>query len=513
MQEMLFPSILPLDIQKPGKRNLRQRTGLLFFLTLAVVVFTPGNGSKAEAASFKTGVSLFDTISNDDIGAASQKIKAAGGSFNVVWLRWNQVAPASRPADWNPEDPYEMNYDWSAADKWIKGSVSAGITPLVQVFGAPVWANRCQPKAGTLVLSGAPCNPDPADFAAFVKAAALRYSGNTPGLPRVRYWQLQNEPNLHVFFNPQVNQDGQPVSPVLYRNLLRSAYGAIKSVDRSNVVVAAGLAPNKPSGSTSLAPLHFVRELFCLNANNRPKANSAACRGGVPLDVFDMHPYTSGGPTHRAAGRDNIQMGNLRQLRSTLNAADKAGHIRGLYARTPLWVTEMAWDSNAPDPGGVPMWLLKRWTSEAMFRSYQAGVRVFMWYSIRDRDPGGRPWNESDQAGLYFRGETIGQDMAKPILQAFRFPFVAFSKSQRSFLVWGRTPSSSAGWVSIQIRRQGAWMRLKPLKAEPGGVFRGMVKVPTGSTRFGSVRAVFQGEAALPFSLKKIKDRPARPFG
>jgi hypothetical protein len=479
---------------------------------LAFAGFGP-TGPQSQAASFKTGVSLFDTITSDQITPAAKKIKAAGGSFDLVWLRWNDVAPATQPENWDPEDPDDPNYNWTIADQWVTGSIGAGVTPLVQIYGAPSWANRCQPSSGTTVMYGAPCNPDPAAFAAFLKAAAKRYSGNTPGLPRVKYWQIQNEPNLHVFFNPQSNAKGQPVSPGIYRTLLKSAYAALKSVDSSNIVAAGGLAPNKPAGSKSVAPLDFARELFCLNAKNRPKANSNPCKGGVPVDLFDMHPYTSGGPTHKAAGKGNVQLGNLGQLRAVLNAADRSGHTRGLYSRTPLWVTEMAWDSKGPDPGGVPMWLLKRWTSEAMFRSYQAGVRVFMWYSLRDRDRDGRPWNESDQAGLYFRSASIDTDRSKPILQAFKFPFVSFPQGRRAISVWGRTPTSKAGWVSIQRYRNGRWQKLAPARAGAGGVFRRTIRIPNGTNRAGTVRAVFGGQVSVPFSLKKFKDRPARPFG
>jgi hypothetical protein len=496
----------------PHESNVGRRLVLLLALTFTAVGFGV-QAVPAQAASFKTGVSLFDTISSGETAAAAKKIHAAGGSFDLVWLRWNEIAPAVRPDSWNPESPDDPNYNWTVADQWVTDSVKGGVTPLVQVYGAPSWANRCQAPAGLTVQYGAPCNPNPSDFGAFLKAAAKRYSGTRPGLPRVRYWQLQNEPNLHVFFNPQANAQGRPISPAIYRNLLKAGYGALKSVDKSNLVVSAGLAPNKPRGTSSMAPLRFVRDLFCLNARNRPKANSSACRGGVPVDIFDMHPYTSGGPTHKAAGKGNIQMGNLRQLRNTLNAADRTGHRRGFRPRTLFWVTEMAWDSKAPDPGGVPMWLLKRWTSEAMFRSFQAGVSVFMWYSIRDRDPAGRPWNESDQSGLYFRGASIDRDRPKPILQAFKFPFVAFPKGRKSISVWGRTPKSQPGWVSIQRFQKGRWRKLTPAKAVGSGVFRRVIKIPNGTNRGGTVRAVFKGQKAVPFSLKKFKDRPARPFG
>ena len=35
----------------------------------------------------------------------------------------------------------------------------------------------------------------------------------------MKYWQVQNEPNLRLFFNPQFNEKGQKVSPSIYRRI------------------------------------------------------------------------------------------------------------------------------------------------------------------------------------------------------------------------------------------------------------------------------------------------------
>ncbi len=151
-------------------------------------------------------------------------------------------------------------------------------------------------------------------MADFAQAAARRYSGNFDGLPKVKYWQIQNEPNLYLFFNPQFGSSGNPISPRIFRKLLDVVYRSIKKVDRKNLVLAGGLAPNGVPGS--LAPMTFTRKLLCMNRRNRLSPSSNACDGGVKFDVFDIHPYTSGGPTHKAIGKhDNVQMGNLVRLK------------------------------------------------------------------------------------------------------------------------------------------------------------------------------------------------------
>lgn len=479
-------------------------------LLLALVWAMP-----ASANRLTTGISYMSEI--DPV--AFQRTSESGATFVHTWVRWSEIAPAAEPETWDPRDPEDPSYNWTWLDTWVTNAVAGGLTPLLQLYYAPAWANRCVPDP-KYAATGAPCDPDPAKMADFAYAAAKRYDGTTPGLPRVRYWQPQNEPNLSVFFLPQFDSNGKPVSPGIYRKLLNRFYDAVKSVNPTNKVLSAGLAPN--GNQSTVAPMEFARQLFCMKGRAKPKPTAANCQ--VKLDIFDMHPYTSGGPTHKGYGQDNVQLGDLPKLRKLLAAADKAGRIKGDSRKTPLWITEMSWDSNKPDPGGVPMGLLKRWTSEAIYRSYQAGVRTFFWFMLRDQDPAGRPWNETAQSGLFFRGATIQKDRAKPIRQAFRFPFVAFTRNKakrvrkgrkriKGIVVWGRTPNSTPGWAVIQRRQGGGWKRLGRVRANSNGIFSGWLKIKSGSNRNGLVRAVHRGEIAVPFSLKPVADRPARPFG
>lgn len=474
------------------------------FVLIALVTGAVQQASVASAAGYPTGVSY--VVDNDP--TTFSRVAGSGATMVHGWVRWNQIAPAAEPASWHPRNPQDPNYDWAALDTWVTNAVGAGLTPLLQVYYSPAWANRCvtNPPYPT---TNPPCDPDPVAMADFGYALAKRYNGSTLGLPKVRFFQPQNEPNLALFFGPQFNAKGQRVSPGLYRTLLNRFYAAVKSVDRKNIVISAGLAPN--ANTFAIAPLDFARRLLCMTGRANPKPTKANCT--VKADIFDMHPYTSGGPTHKAIDPDGIQMGDLGKLKTLLAAADRAGRIKGMYARTPLWVTEMSWDSNAPDPGGVPMNLLRRWTSQAVYQAWKAGAARFFWYSLRDQNTNGLPWNATTQSGLYFRGETVEQDRAKPILQAFRFPLVAFPNGKKNIFVWGRNPQSQGGWVSLQRFVNGRWQKLTPAKADAGGLFRRVIRIPSGSNRVGNVRAVFKGQVSVPFSLRTVRDRPAKPFG
>lgn len=157
--------------------------------------------------------------------------------------------------------------------------------------------------------------------------------------------------------------------------------------------------------------------------------------------------------------------------------------------------------------------LLTRWTAEAVYRSWQAGFEAFFWYSLRDRDRGDLPWSESDQSGLYFRQTSIVNDVAKPSLRAFRFPFVSFADGKRGFRFWGRTPAGIPGKVVIQLNTRGSFFRVATKRANGSGLFAGYVRSKAGKRKRGMVRAVFGSQPSVPFSLRPVRDRSFRPFG
>lgn len=483
--------------------SIRVRAIALALALSSICLMAACTAEPADAARpMKTGVSY---IYENDV-VAFEHVKRTGSQMALTPLRWGRVAPNSQPGSWNPADPNDPNYDWEEIDTWVVNAVNAGLVPVLQVRGTPLWAQRC---AGADEID-APCNPDPGMLATFSAAAAIRYSGNFGGLPRVQYWQGLNEPNLSLFFNPQY-EGGKPVSPILYRDLINSFYAAIKAVDPSNIVIAAGLGPIAVPRYT-IGPMRFTRELLCMRGHRRPRPAPGNCGGGVHFDIFDIHPYTSGSPAHEG-GINDVQLGDLKKLTTLLRAADRAGRIKGRYKRTPLWLTEIAWDSKPPDPGGLAMPILSRWTAEAIHTAWRAGIGTFMWYSLRDGEhQPDTPSYLTPQAGLYFRGATVEQDQPKPAMFAFRFPFVAYPQ-KKGLSFWGRTPNSGRGKVHIQVRRRGRWRRVATVRADGVGIFRGRASTRYGGNKRGSVRAVYAGERSVPFSMKPVPDFYQPPFG
>jgi hypothetical protein len=476
-------------------------TALALALALAIAIASPGSSAGAALRPLNTGIS--NVYSNDV--AAFEHVRDTGSTLSLSPLRWNAIAPKKLPASWNPEDPADPNYDWKFFDLWVTRAVAAGLTPVFQIRGAPQWAERCVPSEA----SEAVCNPDPAAFAAFTVAAVRRYNGRFGGLPHVRYWEGMNEPNLSIFFEPQYDGD-TPVSPDLYRTLLNTFYATVKSVEPSNLVLAPGLGPIAVPRFT-IGPMRFTRLLLCMKGhrNLRP---APGCDEGVRFDIFDIHPYTTGRPTHAGAVND-VEMGDLAKIRELIDAADRAGRIQGVYNRTPIWITEFSYDSKPPDPGGLPMKVETQWVAEALYQSWSHGISNFMWYSLDDENPSsGVPFPAGLQAGLYFWAPTVAAEQPKPPMFAFRFPFVAFRRTT-GLKYWGRTPDSSGGRVVLQARRGNRWRRIGVDRADAVGIFRGFVRTGYGRGKKGAVRVHVAGSASPGFPMHRVPDFPQPPFG
>jgi hypothetical protein len=249
-----------------------------------------------------------------------------------------------------------------------------------------------------------------------------------------------------------------------------------------------------------------------MRGSRKPKPTPGDCGGGVHFDIFAIQPYTTGGPTHQG-GVNDVQIGDLEKLQTLLGAADRAGRIVGTFKRTPLWITEFSWDTKPPDPGGLPMKLVSRWTAEALHVAWTAGVSNFFWYSLRDsaREPN-RPFSETLESGLYFRGPTVAQDQPKPVLYAFRFPFVAYP-GKKGLSFWGRTPSSKAGKVTIEVRDGRHWRQAIVVRADRQGIFHGVAKTTYGGNHSGAARARFGGVNSVPFAMRPVADFYHPPFG
>jgi hypothetical protein len=353
--------------------------------------------------------------------------------------------------------------------------------------------------------------PSPSAFASFLKAVGRRYSGSFQGLPRVQYWEIWNEPNLNTYLAPQtVNKTA--FSPTWYRSMLNAAADALHGVSSSNVVIGGETAPfgDLSANRSRTMPLFFMEKALCVSEkgvrNKKTKKISyvykSACKTKVKFDAWSHHPYTQGGPTIKAKVRGGVSLGDMGDMRSVLNTAIKAGHVVSRQ-KVRLWVTEFSWDSKPPDPRAVPIALETRWISEMLYRMWGSGVSFVNWFILRDEPLESSLW----QSGLYYAGSSISSDRPKPVLRAFRFPFVALPqtvKGKTTVLLWGRTPTSKSGTVLIERKSGSKWKRVKTLKANRYGIFKVSISKPANTT---SLRARLSNgsDQSAEFSLKAPK--------
>jgi hypothetical protein len=309
----------------------------------------------------------------------------------------------------------------------------------------------------------------------------------------VANWEAWNEPNI----GPSALKAG---AAAWYRELVNRFAAVVHSVHSDNVVIAGSTSPFETTNA--IAPLHFMRDLLCIAGGEKPRPT---CSNRTHFDVWAHHPYTSGGPTHQAVRGDDVSIGDLPEMRRILDAALRAHHVIS-NRKVRFWVTEFSWDTKPPDPKGVPLGLQTRWTAEALYRMWSAGVSLVTWFRIRD-DPSATSYYQS---GLYFRGSSVAKDWPKPTFHAFRFPFVAFGSGDRVF-VWGRTPDGARGRVAIQQVVSGEWRTLGLLATDRYGIFSRIYR--TARTTPLRAQLVNGSDASVPFSLQVPPDRVYPVFG
>jgi len=472
------------------------------FAALALMLFLPGGAGAVR--SIDTSVSAPDPEPAAGSPLAFERISDAGAKWTRVILFWSDIAPAKEPTNWNPKNPGDPNYRWERYDAVFQDIKEAGLRPFAAIYSAPPWAERCKSEA----RPAGTCNPDPKMFADFAEAAARRYSGDFRGLPHVSHWKAWNEPNLPGYYRPQY-EGGKKVSPGRYRIMVNSLAERVKKVRKSNQVIGGGLAPF--GGSGRIAPLDFMKDFFCVTGNvktgKRLKKKPGRCPGKPRVDIWAYNPYTPGRPTRKALNRDDMTLGDLSAMRTFLNEVSRLKRVKSSGRRIPAWITEISWDSNKPDPKGVPMKILTHWVSETIYRAWEAKFSVVSWLTLRDWRPSPTRPERSVESGLYFRGSTLAEDKPKPILRAFRFPFVSF-RVDRGIKVWGRTPDSRAGTIRLKYSRtDGSWQGIGSLKAGSNGFFSRTVRTGLGRSRKGVVKAeLVRGgrvtEESAPFPLK-----------
>ena len=211
------------DRQRPRRRGARARASpphelnphrgvRLRLLAVAVVLLGLGaHGSRSSRARSHARLQRRPCPHRGRSGREHDLDSQGGGGRGEIVrvnLTWSQVAPrrSARRRSTLPTPP-APDTTGPRSTPAVRDLTSQGLQVLLNITGAPTWAEG--PGAPPGAQPGT-WRPDPAQFASFATAAALRYDGRFPDplhpgafLPRVRYWQAWNEPNLDYYLSPQ----------------------------------------------------------------------------------------------------------------------------------------------------------------------------------------------------------------------------------------------------------------------------------------------------------------------
>jgi hypothetical protein len=415
--------------------------------------------------------------------AAFARTRAAGATYARLTLSWRSIAPANRPAGFVATDPASPGYAWGGIDAVVEAAESAGLRPILDIVGPPVWAYETPP---TDVNGG---SPNVADLGDFATALATHYDGLTPGVPAEHVFQVWNEPNLSLNLSP--------AEASTYRAMVNAVADAVHAVDPANLAVAGGLDPyghpkSKNQTWYSVPPLSFMRSLLCLSKGSHPHPT---CPDSIHFDVWSHHPYTHGGPFGRSKLPNDVEIGDLPKMRALLKAGVRLGHI-GSADPVAFWVTEFGWNTNPPRKHSPSLGLAARWTSESLHQMWLSGVSLVTWFLLEDL-----PRPSFYQSGLFFHASSLDHARAKPVRAAFRFPFVAYRHGS-TVTVWGRDATSDHELVTVQRRhgKNGRWRTVARVRSNGYGIFKARLKLKASQKDW--LRAAASGSGkSLAFSL------------
>ena len=263
-----------------------------------------------------------------DRNQALAQARAMGVTRLRVNLGWARVLGDQATLRIAPSRPV---YDFARWDDLIDAAAGFGIrVQLTIIPPAPAFATGDR-RLGEET-------PDAKHFGRFVRSVAEHFRG------RVDRYALWNEPNHVGWLTPQSR------APALYRDLYRAGYTQIKRAHSSAQVLIGELVPYDNRGRSS-SPLKFLRELTCTTPTaGFPGLKSYKVRrvGRCPVlraDGVAHHPYDYQGPPERTyPGTDNVTIGTLPRMTTTLDAMAKVRALATPKRRTPpVFITEFGY--------------------------------------------------------------------------------------------------------------------------------------------------------------------------
>jgi hypothetical protein len=239
-------------------------------VTSALVSLHPRSSPKKNLVFGLDYGGTLDSMSPSALDSALDDAVTLGTRWIRIDVAWSYV---------QPDGP--TGYRWAGLDRVIQAARARGLDVLGTLGYAPAWAW----PAGC----GSPaCRPaDPAAFAAFAGAAALRYA------PRgVHTWEIWNEPNITGFWKPAPD-------PAAYTVLLADTSRALRRADPASFLLLGGLAA-VPTEAGDISQTDFLAGVCGLGGNhlvdavsyhpyNFPSLYTAKTKTGTPWERIDSY--------------------------------------------------------------------------------------------------------------------------------------------------------------------------------------------------------------------------------
>lgn len=409
---------------------------------------------------FTVGAELYtNSVANMDL------LQRLGVEVVRLDVNWEAVAPDSTSPHKPPFDARNPN-DYPAMvryDALIRGLTARHIGIDLALIGRPPrWAEgRGAPSPSTQ----SQWKPSARDYADFVRAVGKRYDGQfvpagaSRPLPRIDLWSVWNEPNIGNNLGPETTQAGSvvEVAPKLYRDLLNAGWSSLHATGHGGDRILIGeLAPagatfkGAPGLFGAMAPLRFLRALYCVDADYRQLRGTQATQRGCPATAaasaqfvtrnpglfkasgFAVHPYSFSSlpPNTRIPNEpDYAELAAMPTLEATL---DRLQRVYGSSKKFPIWSTEYGYLTNPPNPQYT--------VSPAQAAYYLNWAEYITW-----QDPRLKSFDQfliADPPGstVFATGLETAAGQPKPAFDAFRMPLylpVTSGAANQPLLVWG----------------------------------------------------------------------------
>ncbi len=376
----------------------------------------------------------------------SEPFRTSATELGVNWVRldgvlWHEIQP-------EPDGPYR----WSALaglEREIDAARELGLTPVVIIRGAPLWAAVAPAFCAAVRDERLP------EYAAFLEALAQRYRG------RVNYWELGNEPDV----DPRLVAADSPFGCM---GDIDDPYYGGERYGRMLQVAAPALRRGNPDARVVFGGLLLATSHTTDPSRGRPERflEGALRAGAAPY--FDILAYHSHVPYIQRPDDDHDT--SVFSLWSDLGGwtVGKARFLREVMARfevnKPLWLNEtsMTCDRRFPpchEPPATFLEVQAQHLTRIYTRAIAFDIEQIAWYSL---DRGG--W---EQTGLLNTDHT-----PRPVYHALQHMARTVQPFQRAYQIYSEGDLEGYRFVKettvvdILWTRQGGLVRGVYLPAE-----------------------------------------------